>query len=93
MKVILAFLGALGSIVALILAIFKRYPRASVDPKIKKALEIREEINEQTNRTILKLQERRIEQLESEVNSLHDKLESLLWVREKINPSSGRTNP
>jgi len=88
LKVLLAFLGAIGSITALILAIFKRYPKASVDPKVRAALKIREEINEQTNRTILKLQERKIKELEDEINNLHGKLDSLIWMRKNRDPSA-----
>jgi len=70
-------LGALATLLGIILFWLKR-PRASIDPKIKEAMKIREEANELTNQTLLKLQQRRMEELEDKLDLLDRRLDTVL---------------
>ena len=90
MKLFLAIVGAVTAVATLIIKFWNRNP--GIDPKLKEALRLRKDASEQTNRELLKLQKRELESLREDVNSLTDKLESLIWLR-KTNPPGGKPNP
>lgn len=82
MKYVALIFGAIGAVATLIL---KFWPKSGIDPKISEALKIREEISEQTNSALIKLQKRKLDELEQKIEAMDGKLDSLLWVR-KTNP-------
>ena len=79
-------LEVLAQLFSVIKEWWARNPRVDVDPKIKEALKIREEINEITNYTILKMQQRKLDELQSSLDTLQSKLESLNDIVRKTNP-------
>jgi len=81
-----SILGVIGLGLLFLLRWIGRHPKAGVDPKMTEALRIRELINEQTNRALLKLQDRKIEDLQRDLDSAVDKLDSILYQKTDLPP-------
>lgn len=64
-----------------------RNKKIDIDPKIKKALQIREEVNDQTNRQLIKLQNRKMEDLQRELDNINGKLDAILHKKRSDPPT------
>lgn len=80
-------LGVLALALEVVLKWFGRNPKAHIDPKIKEALKVREEISKITERQLLALQRRDIERLQHEVDDLYSRLNALTFLLHKSNPT------
>jgi Asp-tRNA(Asn)/Glu-tRNA(Gln) amidotransferase A subunit family amidase len=83
----LKVLDVILNVCAVILQWFNRQTFAKINPRVKEALRIREEVNDQTNRQLIKLQDRKIDDLQRDLDNLVGKLDAILHPRKPDPPA------